>query len=143
VDEPIEVAQKINPAPIIHRLIDALNIAPTRFKAALIVARIHAALAPLRKADAEFDEEWSQLLGGHFIEIVSSPDAWLDLEWRHIWQAQEILGDLMERHGMGFQALQPDALEEEIAVILPELGEFIRRSRAAERATQVRKKVEP
>src|ERR1041384_2730650 len=111
----VEVAQKINPAPIIHRLLDALNIAPTRYKAALVIARLHATLYPLRKDDAKFEQEWKKLLGGRFVEIVSSPDAWLNLHWRHVWRAQEILEDLMERHGMGFEAILPNATEQGIA----------------------------
>jgi hypothetical protein len=135
VDEPIEVAQKVNPAPRIQRLLDALDIAPTRPKAALIVARLHASLTPLQ--DSAFEAEWRELLRGRFVELASKRGTRRHLQWSHIWRAQQILLSMIERHGMGFQALLPDELEQELEAILPELNEFIRRSEAAEKAAQL------
>jgi len=129
----IEVAQKINPAPIIHRLLDALNAAPNRFKAALVIARLHATLYPLRKGDETFTKDWSALLGGRFIQITSSPDAWLSLRWHHVWRAQEILEDLMERHGMGFEAILPNATEQAVADALARGRQLAARTREGRR----------
>jgi hypothetical protein len=137
MDDPVEVAQKVNPAPRIQRLLDALDIAPTRFKAAILIARLHATLAPLHEQDSQFQAEWGDLLGGRFVDVASKRSARRHIQWSHVWSAQKILLGVMERHGMGFQALLPDELEQEVEAILPELNELIRRSSAAEKAAQL------
>lgn len=109
MDEPdVEVAQKINPARLVQQNLEALNAATTPYRAAHAVVRLYQNLHGLMAIDATFAQEWGEVLDGKLLDIASSPQGWLNIRWSHVWAGQRCLLRLMERHGMGFQALLQD-----------------------------------
>jgi hypothetical protein len=112
-DEPVEVAQRINPVRLIQPLLEAINVAPSHYKAAILVSRLHANLVSLRAIDADFEAEWTAADGDRFLRLVNHPTRWVRIRPRLVQQCHEALLVLMERHGMGFQAALQDPVEYE------------------------------
>jgi hypothetical protein len=114
-DEPVEVAQRINPIRLIQPLLESINVAPSHYKAAQLVARLYANLVSLRGIDQDFDAEWAAIDGERFLRLVNHRTRWIRLTPRLVQGAHEALLVLMERHGMGFQAALQDPIEVEAA----------------------------
>lgn len=84
----------------VMQLLQTSMKAPTPLQAALAIMHLHTVLGPLRKGDAIFEAEWNSLLGGRFTEVVGSRRARVHLGWGHVFRAEQILIDLLDRHGL-------------------------------------------
>jgi hypothetical protein len=115
MSDDVEVAQKLNAQRLLQTLNEGILNAPTPAKAAVQVVRLYTVLAPVRAIDGAFEDDWGNVLDGRLQVIVGYPRGLMRLQWTHINAAHEALLNLMERHGMGFQATVPDATEQELA----------------------------
>ena len=109
----VEVAQKLNAQRLVQSCLEQAQVAATPARACLALVRLYSLLGSLRRLDAAFEDEWRTVLDGRLVELVGSRHAWRILTWSHAAAAQEVLLDLMDRHGMGFQAALADPLDEE------------------------------
>jgi hypothetical protein len=107
----VEVAQKLNTARLLQTVNEAILTASNPPYAALQVVRLYTLLAPVRLIDADFEDDWNQVLRGNLPKIVGYYRGLARLRWTHINAAHEVLLRLMERHGMGFQAMLQDEVQ--------------------------------
>lgn len=119
--DEIEVAQKFNAQRLLQSCLEAAQAAPTPARACLALVRLYTDLSSLRRLDASFEAAWGRVLGGRLVQVVASRRAWRRLTWAHVAAAQEVLMDLMDRHGMGFQAALEDQVERFLATLEAEL----------------------
>ncbi|MCA1810792.1 MAG: hypothetical protein LC623_02140 [Halobacteriales archaeon] len=117
----VEVAQKLNAQRLVQSCLEQAQAAPTPARACLALVRLYSLLGSLRRLDGAFEEEWRTVLDGRLADVVASRRAWRRLTWNHAAAAQEVLLNLMDRHGMGFQAALQDPLDEEQAQVEAEL----------------------
>jgi hypothetical protein len=121
----VEVAQKLNAQRLVQSCIEQAQAAATPARSCLALVRLYSLLGSLRRLDAAFEDEWRTVLDGRLVEIVGSRHAWRILTWSHAAAAQEVLLDLMDRHGMGFQAQLADPLQEKQAEVEARLDAWV------------------
>jgi hypothetical protein len=128
-DDNVEVVQKLNLVKLLQTSLERIHASRTKDVLAVELVRLYTLLSPLRKADATFESDWSTLLDGQFVQLVSTTTNPHAHRWEHLLRAEEMLMDLMERHGMGFQASLPDPVLKELADVEAQLDQLVAHSR--------------
>lgn len=124
-DEPVEVVQKLNLVKLLQASLERIHSCRTKDTLSIELVRLYTLLAPLRAIDASFEAEWNTVLGGKFVHFVATTVDPHKHSWTVNLRAQEVLMNLMERHGMGFQANLPDPVLKQMAEVEAQLDAYV------------------